>query len=82
MLQASWMVWTRLTVFFALVVDPGSGFCWAGLAGCSSRGVPCGCRQAQMPGIMAVTDQKDTYEVGFLSTAPCIWQSLVLFGLA
>ena len=34
-----------------------------------------------MPGIMADMDQKDTYAVGwFLSTAPCIWQSLVLFG--
>ena len=34
-----------------------------------------------MPGIMAVMDQKDTYAVGwFLYTAPCIWQSLVLFG--
>ena len=57
MLQASWMVWTSLTVFFSVVIDPG----------CSSRGVPCGCRQAQMPGIMAVMDQKDTYAVGFLS---------------
>ena len=48
-----------LTVFFSVVVDPGSGICWAGLAACSPRGVPCGCRQAQMPGIMAVVDQKD-----------------------
>ena len=67
--SASWPVCTRGTVMQ-----------WAGLAGCSSRGVPCGCRLAQTPGIMAVMDQKDTYAVGFLSTAPCIWQSLVLFG--
>ena len=40
---ASWSVWTRMTVFFALVVVSGGGICWAGLAGCSSRCVPC-CR--------------------------------------
>ena len=41
--QTSLSVWTRSTVFIALVVNSSSGICWAGLTGCSSRCVPC-CR--------------------------------------
>ena len=59
-------------VWCALIVDSGSGMCKACIS--SSCCVPCGCRQTQMPSIMAVADG------WFLSTAPYIWQSLVLFG--
>ena len=43
----AWSVWTRTPVFFALIVDNGICMYMAGLAGCSSRCVPCCCLQAR-----------------------------------
>ena len=48
--QASWTVWTRMTVFIALVVDSGSGMCRAGFAGILHLALCFFCRcQALMP---------------------------------
>ena len=73
--SASWLVWTRRTVFHqhsTVIVDSCSGICRAGFAGIAPRAVflPV-VAWSQMLGIMAGTHQKDSYALFFFGSGMC-----------